>query len=463
MRFTILPALLLSGCMLGRHYEAPSTEAYEEASYEFASEQIFVISDSVDAWWTLFGDDVLVELIERALAANHDIEIAIAKLLEARAFVDEASRELAPEAQARGDVRYTMPSLEEGDPLLGRPKYWAFDIGFDAIWELDFFRRLQQAKTRQEMLYAARSADLDAVRISIVAELARQYCLLRGAQEKLRVTLGNIDLLDAIAKLTAFQKNQGRGTQLDVERVLADLALAKATAPSIKAEISAAINRVAILIGEPPSSLRAELSAPLPLPPLPSPISIVSPATLLRQRPDIRSAERELAAAVADYNVNFAELFPQVTLNGNLAVFAKDADLLFTEGAFGYSAGPSIRWSILNFGRIQAQIDAADARSHAALENYHQRVLSALEELDTAMSALHYENERYQQLSEAVESIRSASELTRKRLELGVDDAFDVLDVQRQQLQAEQLKAESATLRLLNAITLYKALGGRFS
>jgi multidrug efflux system outer membrane protein len=296
--------------------------------------------------------------------------------------------------------------------------------------------------------------------VSLLAEMARNYFVLRGAQNQLAVARQNAENQRQTLDLTLALLNAGRGTELDVARAEAQLNSTLASIPPLETAIKQALHRLGVLIGQEPTALVAELSQPLPLPGLPALVAVGQPADLLRRRPDIRVVERNLAAATARVGVATADLFPRLALFGSVGLEASSFVGLWQGGSDTFAIGPSIFWAAFDLGRVRARIRAADARTEAALAQYEQRVLLALEETENSLVDFDRQQARRDLLRAAAQASEKAAALARLRYQAGVADFLTVLDAERTLLEAQDRLAESETRTATALIAVYKALGG---
>ena len=451
---------LTSGCAVGPNYHPPTTNVgtafVNGAQTNLRSAPIAV------TWWIGFNDPILNGLIDRARATNQDVRIAVARLQEARALRNSAIADAFPVVNVYGDYTKSLSSVDASPFPLTRSQrqLQLFSTGFDATWELDIFGRVRRSIEAGSAEVAATEADLQDTLISLIAEVARNYFELRGQQNLLAVARSNAENQKETLDLTVFRFKAGRATELDTARAQSQWTATMAAIPPLEAAIQHSMNRLAVLIAEQPGALEAQLASPAPLPGLPDFTDIGSPADLLRRRPDIRSAERSLAAATARIGVATADLFPRVTFNGNLGWSAKDFSGLGKAGSDTYSFGPQITWAALDLGHVSARMKAAHARADAELARYEKTVLTALEETENALVDFGKEQSRRDYLSESARSAGEAMALARQRYEAGVSDFLSVLDAQRTQLDVEAQLAQSQTRTATSLVAIYKALGG---
>jgi outer membrane protein, multidrug efflux system len=455
----LVPALLglVNGCKaVGPDYSEPAVQVPTEFANQ---EQPGMSPVAVEvAWWRGFQDEKLNQLVTEALTNNHDIRIATARLQEARALLSLAEFDRYPTVTTQ--ETYERQRLSKAAARGADRDTELYHAGFDASWELDFFGRVRRAIEAGTADVGAAEASRRAVLVSLLAEVASNYFDLRGAQTQLAVARQNAETLQQTLELTQALLKAGRGTELDVSRAAAQLNATLATIPPLETRIARDSHRLGVLIGQPPTALVTTLSAPLPLPGLPTLIALGQPADLLRRRPDIRIAERTLAAATARIGVATADLFPRITVLGSIGVEAGSLKGFGQGGIETFAIGPSIFWAAFDLGRVRARIRAADARTEAALAQYEQRVLLALEETENALVDFQRQQARRDALRASAQASEKAVGLAKLRYQFGVADFLTVLDAERTRLIAEDLLADSETRTALTLIAVYKALGG---
>jgi multidrug efflux system outer membrane protein len=452
-------AAFLSACAVGPDYEkpdaAPGPQFANVVLPEFKRDGIEV------AWWKQFDDPLLSELVDRAVSNNRDIKTAEANLRVARALYLEAGLDLLPTISSHANYTTQKRSFDAMNRRTFAPRELElFNVGFDAFWEVDFFGRIRRNVEARDAEVDAAEADLRDLLVSVISEVARNYFELRGMQNQLDVAQKNADNQAATLELTQARLEAGRGTELDTSRAKAQLDTTLATIPPIQTRIRENIHRLSVLIGQLPDTLSARLSEPAPMPKIPETIHIGAPADLLRRRPDIRVAERELAAATARIGVATADLFPRVTFNGTIALESRTLSGLGAPGSEAFSVGPRISWAFLDLGRVRARIRAANAQAEGTLSTYEQTVLTALEETENALVSYNRERARRDLLASAATASERAHQLAHLRFEDGITDFLTVLDVERRLLQDQEQLAQSQTATATSLIALYKALGG---
>jgi len=447
----------LGGCAVGPNYVKPDTPV--AARFEGARDGAFSAQDVQAQFWTQFGDDTLTHLVNEALAANYDLSIALAALVEARAVRRESLFGLAPTITANGGyTKERLPPVESPTGQVFEGQF--YDAGFDAFWELDFFGRVRRRVEARTAEAQGAQAGLRDAQVSVTAEVARTYFELRGEQMRLRVARANVDNQRATLALTTARLDAGRGTELDSARAASQLSSTLATIGPIEAAIARSIHRLSVLTGREPNALNDLLAPPEELPQLPQITTVGDPAGLLRRRPDIRIAERQLAASTAEIGVAVADFFPKVTFTGSIGYAAPTASALGQSDSQSYVIGPRISWAAFDLGRVAAVAAGRRAQANQALASYEQTVLRALEETEDALVTHARNRDSLKDATDAAQASLTAAHLARARYEGGMVDFLDVLDAERTQLQAEDRLVQTRTDTATSLIAVYKALGG---
>jgi multidrug efflux system outer membrane protein len=456
---SLLGATLLNACAVGPDYKMPVTGVpktfSQAAAPEFSGQSIEVV------WWTLFQDKELTGLVELTLQHNFDLEAAQANIREARALYLQAVLNLAPVVTAHANYNYQKRSVGALNNLSYAPRVLQlYNAGFDALWEIDIFGRVRRTVEASSDQVEAQEATLRDLSVSLIAEVARNYFELRGLQNELAVAKKNAENQSKTLEITRMRLEGGRGTELDTSRAAAQLDSTRAIIPPLESAMYRTMHRLSVLTGQLPGALTQKLSQFAPLPKIPETIQIGNPAELLRRRPDIRTAERLLAAATAGIGVATADLFPRVTFVGTVALEASMLSAVGGAGSDTYALGPRISWAFLDMGHVYARIKAADASADASLAQYRQTVLGALEETENALVNYNRERARRALLASAAHSSLRAEELAQFRFKEGVSDFLTVLDAQLRLLQDQERLAQSETATATALTALYKALGG---
>jgi len=452
-------AALLAACAVGPNYVRPDTPVPAQfAQAPAAAAQPVPAPDA--EFWQAFGDAELTHLVEDALAANHDLRIALAHYDTANALLRGAKFDYLPTITAQGQASDARLSTDQALGARDGRDVKSYSAGAVASWELDLFGRVRRSVEASRADTAASSADLAALQVAIVGEVARSYFELRGLQERLRVAQDNAANQRETLRLVDARFNAGRGTEFDTSRTRAQLEATLSRVPALEAQVAISMHRLGVLTGRTPEALLGELQAPVPLPALPVALDPGTPGELLRRRPDIAAAEERLHAATARIGVATADLFPHFTLGGLLGSQAADAGNLFAGGSQTRLVALGIDWSFLDVGRVRARIAAADADAAGELARYQQSVLLALEDTENALVRFDRTRQEDAHLDTAAQDSANAARLARVRFDAGAVDLFEVLDAERTQLQAQDAFADARTRSATSLVALYKALAG---
>jgi len=407
-------------------------------------------------WWMSLKDTELTGLIERACINNLDLKAAKARLREARASRIAVRAGLFPSLDLSGSATRSRSS---GDTGAGSTRTM-YSTGLDAGWEIDFFGGVRRSVEAAEADIEAAQEELNDVLVSLSAEVAVNYIELRTYQARLDVAKENLKAQQETYELTTSRFVSGLDDELAVAQAQANLESTRAKIPALNTSIEEAKNRIAVLLGEPSGSLHEELEDHRPIPVSSPEVAVGVPADVLRRRPDVRQAERELAAQSARVGVARSDLYPKLTLSGSIGYDALSAGDLITAGSRAWSYGPRITLPIFNAGSIRANIEVASARQEQALINYEAAVLSAVEEVENALVAYVQEQSRQQSLGQAARAARQSVELAENKYQAGLVDFGTVLDAQRTLLSYQDQLALSEGTVTTNLVRLYKALGG---
>ncbi|PWK92586.1 multidrug efflux system outer membrane protein [Fulvimonas soli] len=456
LRLAALAAsLLLAGCItVGPDYHRPEEAAPALQGVDPARQ---TAQDFEAEWWRQFGDPTLDTLIRRAARNAPDLKIARARLAEARAVLGATRADLWPTVDA--DAGYTRSREQQPGFSDRRSTVTAYQAGFDASWEVDLFGGVRRGVEAARADAEAGAASLADAQVTLFAEVARHYFDLRGTQLRIGVAQRDIANQQASLKLIRARAEIGSGSEQDVASANARLAATEAGLPTLQAREQADRFRLAVLLGQRPGELDVDLS-PATFRPIDASLPIGNAADVLARRPDVRVAERALAAATARIGVAKADWFPHVSLGGFVGFLAGRSSDFGDAQSRAWSVAPSIRWSGLNVARVRNGVKASEARADAALAGYQRTVLAALEDVDNALVGYNKQRERVQKLAEQATQSRRAADLARVRYEAGATGYLELLDAERTQLAAEDQLAEAEAGVNLQAIALYKALGG---
>lgn len=411
-------------------------------------------------WWKQFNDPALNSLMERAVNQNIDLKVAAERVREARALRGVADSARFPELNSNGSIGRSRQSSNTGQPGLGNKDNNLFEAGLDASWEIDVFGGVRRGVEAADNDLLASQEDQRAVLVSVLSEIARNYIELRGFQQRAAVAERTIKAQGETVSLTTSRLDAGIANELEVSQSKAQLATREAAIPLFRLGERQAIYRLSVLLGSEPGSLVEELSAVGPIPALPPEISVGLPADLLRRRPDIRAAERRIAAATARIGVATSDLYPKFSLNGTFGLQSEEADKFFNMDSRFWSIGPRAQWSIFNAGRVRQNIAAASSREKQQLLSFEQNVLTALEDVENSLTSLSFEQQRLTILNRATDANRRSLELATDRYRNGLGDFLNVLDSQKALFDSEDQLVQSQTSVARSVISLYKALGG---
>ncbi len=459
--------LCLAGCAVGPDYRQPSTALPTAWSGDQAPAAV-ATSTAAHApapapdlqWWRRFGDPLLDELIDTALAANTDVRSARARLRAARAASAQAEGALWPTVGAYGSATRSSDG--------GRGATSSYGAGFDASWEIDLFGGLRRGAEAASADAEASAATLAQTQVSLAAEVARNYVLLRGYQLRLQITEANLDNQTQTLQITEWRAQAGLVGSLDVEQARANREQTRAQAPVLQDAVAQTRHALAVLPNRPPEALAAQLAAPAPpaAPAIPDAAAqplLGVPADLLRRRPDVVAAERSLAAATARIGVAEAARYPSLNLAGTLGLQGAALSALSGSGAATRLIGASLAAPIFDAGRLRQQVVIQTAQQEQALAAYEAALTGALRDVEDARAALANGRVRADALAQAVQAARNAALLAGFRYRSGLVDFQTVLDTERSVRTLEDSQASTQADLTLAMIQLYKALGGGWS
>jgi multidrug efflux system outer membrane protein len=385
------------------------------------------------------------------------VRIAVARVDQARAIFDDAANDHLPVVTAGAAIDHrdeAIPGFSEEPRLLT-----TYRLGFDAFWEIDVFGRIRSQVRSAAATADSFAADVDDVRVSIAAEVARNYFELRGLQQQLAVADRSLTNQRETLRLTEIRRDAGFGEEQDVASAGARVAAIEASIPPIRSALAERTHRIAVLVAVRPGELGIDLS-PRPYPALARELAIGEPDTLLRRRPDVRSAERRLAAATAREAVAAADLYPRITVSGFLGLLAGRGNLLNLSDSRAWAVTPALTWAAFDLGSARARLRGVEGVTRESLAEFEQVVLRALEETENALVNYREEQERLVKLTDQARESTRAATIARVRYREGVVDFLALLDAERTQLQAEDAVAQAEAGVFTSVIALYKALGG---
>jgi NodT family efflux transporter outer membrane factor (OMF) lipoprotein len=462
-----LAALLAAaGCMVGPNYQPPATTmpaAYRELSTAGPTTAPAVATADVPAeirWWRQLGDPELTDLVEKSMKANCGVAVAEARLREARAGREMAQSLLYPQVglgastlQFRAsDSVISLPGLSSSGGL--------FQVGFDAAWAVDVFGGIRRGVESARANEQATAAERRGVVLMVAAETARAYVELRGTQYQLQIAQATLEEQQQTLAVTENKRQNGLASDLEVLRARTEVESTAAQIPPLQAASRQYIHVLSTLLGEEPTALSTELEQPAPIPTVSGQVAIGIPSDLLRRRPDIQAAERQLASATAGVGVATSQLFPQMVLGGGGGLASRNFGDLFNGNSNYYVAGPVINWSLFDGGLRKANVNLSEAQVDAAKAVYKDTVLGAFREVESSLVAVDRAQAQVSDLKRLSASAREAAAIARRDYERGILDQLTVLDAQRQSSRADMLLAQGEESLIVNTVTLYKALGG---
>ena len=464
--------LLLGGCTaVGPDFVKP-TAPVAKGWIEDGDARVKTEATDYSDWWTVFNDPVLNTLIETALLQNLNVQAAGIRILQARARLGIAVGEQYPQTQElKGGYSFDRTSKNAANTSGGGDlKNQSVNYGFNTAWELDFWGKYRRGVESADASLTASVADYDSALVSLLGTVATTYIQIRTYQERLDVARENIEIQKHALKLAESRYRNGAVTELDVQQARSLLYDTESAIPGLSISLRQAEDALCILLGMPPSNLEEILGATGRIPESPVDVAVGIPAELLRRRPDVRSAELLAAAQCAQIGIAKADLFPRISLNGSFGFLASDSLLTHTGGSnlsdlfnwqsFTMSAGPSIEWPVLNYGRITNNVRLQDAKFQETLINYRNSVLTAAQEVEDALVGFLQSQEQVRSLDNSVRAAKRAADLSLLQYREGATDYTPVLDSERMLMQQQEKLTQSRGAVPTYLVALYKALGG---
>jgi NodT family efflux transporter outer membrane factor (OMF) lipoprotein len=449
--------LAMSGCMIGPNYVAPKVTPPEQWRSElFGGLTAAANAETLASWWSTLNDPLLTQLIERAVANNLDLRQAQARVREARARRGVTQADLAPTVDATGSVTRSRNSQGAGGDIQSE----LYMAGFDSSWELDLFGGKRRSIEAAEADLAASEEDWRDVLVSLLAEVATNYVDVRSYQARMAIAEANRDAQEETYRIALDRSNAGSTSGLAAEQAKYNLESTRSQIPTFRIGLEQGKIRLAVLLAENPGAIDADLAERKPIPTMPAEVAVGVPADSLRHRPDVRRAERQLAAETARIGVATADLYPKLSLTGSIGLESLSAGSLIRADSYFYQLGPTLQWRIFDAGRIRQNIEVEDAVTEQKLLAYQSVVLTALQEVEDAMVAYAQEQVRRENLKAAVNAAQHAVDISRDQFEAGLTDFQNVLDAQRSLLSFQEQLAESDAAVTTDLIRLYKSLGG---
>lgn len=461
--FTGMVILLLTSCVcVGPDYVQPHVDLPDQW-FSAASDVQKTQSAIPSRWWQIMDDALLTRLMDQAIANNLDHQEALSRVREARFRRLNTRSALFPTLDANGSARKSGGQDNEKSMTIQDTGIQATDLytaGFDAGWELDFFGGTRRSVEASQADWAAEIESLNDVRVTLLAEVAVNYIDLRTYQARLAIARNNVKSQQETWVLLNAMSKAGSGDELALAQARYNLESSRSNIPDLETGLAAAMNRLAVLTGRPAGALNVELAVVRPIPQPLVELAVGVPADVIRQRPDIRQAERELAAQTARIGEAEAERYPKFSLSGSIGLEAVSAGKLFSSASRSWSWGPDFSWSIFNAGAVESNIQVQNELQRQALIQYRAAVLNAVEEVENALVVYAQEQKKLKRLQSAVDAARQAAELAENQYTTGMTGFSDVLDAHRSLLSFEDQLAESRGAVLSGWVQLYKALGG---
>lgn len=449
-------AFVLSACAaVGPNYTPPAMSVPDTWTKRPEISETNTTTD-LSRWWITLKDERLIDLISRSLQGNPGVREAVARIREARARRGISESRFFPQVNASANLQHSRNSSNAG---LGgeRDLYMA---GLDAGWELDIFGGTRRAVEAAQANLEATHENLRNVYVTLAAEVALSYLDLRSQQNRLAIAEQNLAVQQETLNLVKSRFDAGLVTELDVNQAVYNLKNTQAQIFLLKNGITQAQHSIAVLLGLPPAALKAELDAPGPVPVASLTLAMGVPADVLRNRPDVRMAERQLAAQTAQIGVATAALYPKFTLTGSIGLEAFKLDRLFQYDSRTFGIGPGVQWNVFDAGSIRRNIEVQNALQEQALVQYETSVLNALKEVEDALSAFAEEYQRLNALREGEQAAENAVNIATAQYKAGIVDFQAVLETQRSLLSLQDQATQSEANVTGNLVRLYKALGG---
>jgi NodT family efflux transporter outer membrane factor (OMF) lipoprotein len=470
---------LVTGCAVGPNYRTPklptpdgfaeAVGAAAPASAPAGGSTAAAPAVDLTTWWHALRDPELDSLIERAISGNPDVIIALDRLQAARTFEAGIIGTVLPQAEAavgagRGTgndlARGRAPPTQISAANTTGVEHINIVGGFDALWEVDIFgkyrREIEAARYDTQATLAARNSVL----VSVIADVARAYVDLRGLQVRAAVLQASIDALRESLRIVSIRYERGITNELDVTLATRELATLEAQAAPLDAQVRAAEYTIAVLLGVYPEDMVKELGVTAMVPSVPGAVVVGLPVELLRRRPDVQQAERELAGATARIGIATANLFPSLFVSGSLGFQRQQAPGLATTGAHIWSLGAGAAWPLLDFGQLDAQVEIADLQTRALLVNYKKTIQGAVREVDTNTGRYAAQQVSLGKLETALLASQRAVTLANERYERGLTDFLNVVDAERQEYDIEEQYTAAEVAAVEDFIELYHSLGG---
>ncbi|MBN8829592.1 MAG: efflux transporter outer membrane subunit [Sphingomonadales bacterium] len=456
---SLLPLVLLAACTVGPDYKAPATpsDAAARGSFVRARDPAFSAAPGRARWWEGLSDPVLNGLVQDALAHNPDIDVAQARIRQAMAQLRARQADRMPSLSAMGTyVHAELPSIQAGE---GSSSLDFFNLGLNASWEIDLFGGSRRQLEQSRATLGARQANLSDVQVSLSAQVVHAYVNLRDAQARAALNARSIALQEQALGLMRQRLDRGAASSLDIERLQSQLDSTRAQAQPLHGDIDAYLDQLALLTGREPGALDAQLATAAPIPLPPAQVAIGDPASLIAHRPDVRAAERALAASTAAIGVSEARRFPSVSFMGLLGLGGTSPGRVLDIDNLTALGAPMLSWSFLDFGRGAAAVRQSEAQRDEAEAQYRKAVLAALQDAETSLSRFGNTRLQVASLVRAEQSAARSATLNSQRVEAGTSSLIDQLDIERQRLSAAMALSQGTAALTNSYVNVQKSLG----
>ena len=465
-----MASLAVAGCAVGPDYAPPAIETPE--TWLLTDAALDGTAADHAEWWTSFGDPTLNTLVQRARSQNLSLRVAGLRILESRAVLGIAEGQRFPQQQqVAGQLTAIEVSENAPNAALADQSYTNAQLSLDITWEADFWGRFRRGIEAAEAFLESDIANFADALVLLTAETAQTYVSIRLLEERLRLARANEASQERALEIATVLFNNGATTELDVTQARTILGSTRAAIPQLEASLRQAKNALAVLLGEPPGAVDASLGGGTGIPSAPMAVTVGIPAELLRRRPDVRAAERQLAAQSAQIGVAAADLYPRFGLTGSVGFQSSDAESpvpgttpevsdIFDSGSTNGFLGPFVSWNVLNYGRIRNNIRVEDARFQQLLEGYRNTVLNALAESENAIAAFLAAREQEGYLAYSAEAAVRSVELASIQYREGQTDFNRVVSALQSAIQQQDQLAQSQGAIASNLVALYRALGG---
>ena len=471
--------IVLAGCMVGPNYHPPHVSV--PLQFTESADSTPLSDDALCLWWEQFEDPVLNDLIRQAVTSNFDYRIALEQMFQARAEYQIESSFLWPTidlnaSAVRSRFSQTVSDFQSSNvQASGAPNTLSsgatvgrvsavqnfFQVGFDAIWELDFWGKFRRAKRETYDLWEASGYTAQNVLIMVISEVARSYTSIRGLQTQVELLQKKIKAEEEGLKLAQDLFQSGLNSEIELAAFILAIENDKATLPRLEIALKQTLYSLGVVLGKPSEEIVSILEAAGPIPKAVGRVSSGLPSELLRRRPDIRAAERQLAASAEEIGVNVANLFPHIALTGDRFGYESNKlSRLFSPMSRYWTIGPSVNWNVLDFGKIRGEIAVAKSLHRQAFLNYEKTVIAALQDVEGALVAYYEEEKRYSYLYSAYEAQNLTYLLTQNLFNAGLVSWIELLEALKIAIDAELFLIQSSQSMTFNLISLYKALGG---